>query len=365
MAKLRAAILGAGLISGKKHLPAFSRLTHKVDLVALCDVNLQAAEKLGQSFGVPRFYSDLADLLDKEKPDLVDICTPPRTHAKLAVQAIRGGANVLIEKPMAVNVAECDEIVQAARECNVKVCVGHSDLFYYPFMKARKLVADGAIGEFRGMRILLSTPTDYMTSRQDHWANKLPGGVIGESGPHVVYMTLAYFNPVRDVTVQAKKLLDYPWSPYEDYRIELVGDKAISSIGLTYSTDQWMGMVDVLGSKGGLLLDLQGQSLIKYNRLALTPWKIGRSMLSNAFQALASTCGMGVRYLTGRLRTTHDILLDRFADSIIQGTPSPVSAEEGREAVRVLNLIVERIEANEITRNGTGSQEARRLTPVS
>ena len=347
MARLRAAILGAGLISGKKHLPAFSRLKHKVDLVALCDVNVQAAEKLGKNFGVPRFYGDLAELLDKEKPDLIDICTPPRTHAKLAVQAIRHGCHVLIEKPMALNVAECDEIVQAANDASVKVCVGHSDLFYYPFMKARQLVADGQIGDFRGLRILLSTPTDYMTSRPDHWANKLPGGVIGESGPHVVYMTLAFINPVREVAVQAKKLLAYPWSPYEDYRIELVGEKAISSIALTYATDQWMGSVDVLGSKGGLLLDLQGQSLIKYNRPALTPWTIGRSMMSNSLQAFLSTCGMGIRYLTGRLRTTHDILLDRFADSILEDTPSPVSAEEGREAVRVLNLIVEGIEASD------------------
>ncbi|MFN2500332.1 MAG: hypothetical protein ABR557_14730, partial [Pyrinomonadaceae bacterium] len=47
------------------------------------------------------------------------------------------------------------------------------------------------------MRIMLSTPTDYMTSREDHWAHKLPGGVIGESGPHIVYMTLAFINPIR------------------------------------------------------------------------------------------------------------------------------------------------------------------------
>jgi hypothetical protein len=139
--------------------------------------------------------------------------------------------------------------------------------------------------------------------------------------------------------------LNYPWSPYEDYRIDLVGDDTISSIALTYSTNQWMAIVDLLGSKAGLLLDLQGQSLVQYNRPALTPWKIGRSMMSNAFQSMLSTCDMGIRYLTGRLRRTHDILLDRFVDSIVQDTPSPVPPEEGREAVRVLNLIVERIEA--------------------
>src|SRR5262249_22794985 len=143
MAHLRAAILGAGLISGKKHIPAFLRQRSRVELCALCDVNLQAAQNLGKTFGIPHAYSDLAYLLAKEKPDLVDICTPPRTHAKLAVEAIRHGCHVLIEKPMAMTVAECDEIVEAARAAKVKVCVAHSDLFYHPFIKARELVAAG------------------------------------------------------------------------------------------------------------------------------------------------------------------------------------------------------------------------------
>jgi predicted dehydrogenase len=345
MTRIRAAILGAGLISGKKHIPAFLKRRDRVELAALCDVNIEAAEKVARGAGIPRWYGDLGELLAREKPDLVDICTPPRTHAKLAVQALQHGANVLIEKPMAMTVAECDEIVEAARASGAKVCVAHSDLFYLPFMRARELVAKGAIGDFRGMRILLSTPTDYMTSRKDHWAHKLPGGVFGESGPHVVYMTLAFINPVREVAVQARKLLDYPWSQYEDYRIELVGDRAVSSVVMAYTSNQWMATVDILGSTGGMLLDLQGQSLVRYNRPALTPTGIARSMMNNAFQAMAGTAANGVRYLTGRLKSTHDIIVERFVESILGNGPTPVSAEEGREAVRVMNLIVEELSA--------------------
>src|SRR5256885_13239843 len=102
-------------------------------------------------------------------------------------------------------------------------------------MKARELVAEGRIGTLRGMRIFLSTPTDYITSNPEHWANKLPGGVIGETGPHIVYMTLAFINPIVDVHAAGRKLLpEYPWSPYEDYRIDLAGETATASIILTY-----------------------------------------------------------------------------------------------------------------------------------
>jgi len=345
--KLKAAIIGAGLIAGKKHIPAFLKHKSKVQLTALCDLNEEGARKLASEFGIPRVYTDIGDLIEKEKPDLVDICTPPKTHVRLAVEAMQRGCHVLIEKPMALTVAECDQIVDAAQKHNVKVCVGHSDLFYYPFMEARELVANGTIGELRGMRIFLSTPTNYMTSQKDHWAHKLPGGVIGESGPHVVYMTLAFINPVRRVSVDALKLLDYPWSKYDDYRINLIGDKAACSVTLSYTTDQWAARVDLMGSKGILTLDLEGMYLVNSRRPTLKPVPVALSLLSESGQVVQNLISKGMRLAAGKYDNTHDIIVNRFVDSIANGTPSPVSAEEGREAVRVLNMIVDKLNENE------------------
>jgi predicted dehydrogenase len=343
MAKLRAVIIGAGLIAGKKHIPAFVRLRRKVELVALCDIHLEAAEALASRFGVPRVYSDFSAMLSAEKPDLVDICTPPQTHARLAVEAIKHGCHVLIEKPMALTVGDCDAIVSAAREAGVKVCVAHSDLFYPPFQKARELVAAGKIGTFRGMRIFLSTPTGYMTSQKDHWAHRLPGGVIGETGPHAVYLSLAFLRNVKEVSVEAMKLLDYPWSPFEDYRINLIGENGVSSITLSYATDQWSAQVDVLGEKAILRLDLEGMTLILQRRTALKPFLIGYSLASEWAQLFWNMTSNAVQYVSGRLRSTHELLIDRFVESIRNGLAPPVSAEEGRETVRVLNMIVEKL----------------------
>lgn len=346
MAKLKAAIAGAGLIAGKKHIPAFLKQKRNVEIVALCDLNLQAAQKAANDFGVRRAYGDFSEMLLNEKPDLVDICTPPGTHASLAVEAMKHGCHVLIEKPMALTVPDCDEIVNASRQFKVKVCVAHSDLFYYPFMKAREVVRNGGIGEFRGMRIFLSTPTDYMTSQKEHWAHKLPGGVIGETGPHIAYMTLAFINPVHEVQVQAAKILEYPWSLAEDYRIDLIGERAISSVTLSYAGDQWAARVDLLGSKGILLLDLQSLSFVTYRRPNLKPGDIGLSMLRESVQTLLGTVTNGLRFLTGSLRSTHDILVGAFVDSILNQTGPPVTAEEGREAVKVTHMIVERLHKN-------------------
>ena len=344
MDALRVALIGSGFIAKQKHLPAWKKCAGGANVVALCDPNTAQAEALAREHSIPKVYADFEKMISEEKLDAVDICTPPRTHADIAVRALQTGAHALIEKPMAVSTAECDRILAAAREANRKICVAHSDLFYPSFLKARELLAKGAIGEFRGMRIFLSTPVDYITSKPEHWAHKLPGGVIGETGPHVIYMTLAFINPIVGVHLEARKQLSqFPWSPYEDYRIELAGEKATSSVALTYATTQWADQVDLWGSEGHIKFDLETQSLVHQGRPDLHPVTLGLSAVKEAGQVLAGMFGTTLSYVTGRFENTHERLIRDFVESICNGGPTPVPPEEGREAVRVMDLIVRQL----------------------
>lgn len=339
------AIVGTGFISVEKHLPAWTGLKRAAKVVALIDVDIGRAEKVARQFDVPGVYGDFRAMLDVEKPDFVDICTPPRTHVGLAVVALEAGAHVLIEKPMAMNVQECDRIIEAAEAAKRQVCIVHSELFYAPVVAARKLVAEGEIGDFKGMRIFRATPVGYMTSIPDHWANRLPGGVIGETGPHVVYLTLAFINPIQDLWVEGRKLTsEYPWSPFDDYRLELMGANGTSSAVLTYTNDHWAAQVDIWGSEGMLRVDLQSKTLVRLERASLTPRTLGASAMNEALQIAGGTLSTAASVLTGRFRNTHSIVIREFFDRTVRGLPSPVSAQEGRETVRVMNLIAERLE---------------------
>ncbi len=343
---MKVSIVGTGFIATHKHLPAWRRLAKQAQVVALCDLDRARGEAVARQFGVPRVYTDVEEMLARERPDIVDICTPPKTHMPLAVQALEAGSHVLIEKPMAVTVEECDRIIQAAQATGRKVCVVHSDLFYPAFMRAQEMVAKGAIGTFTGMHIFLATPVDYITSKPDHWAHRLPGGILGETGPHTVYLTLAFINPIRDVQIHAQKILsEYPWSPFEDYRYTLIGDRAVSSVTLTYTTDQWAAKVDLWGTQGILRVDLESQSLIHYRRPSLNSTTIGFSALREAWQTVSGTLRTSLQVLTRRFQSTHGILMRKFLESIQNGTESPVPPEEGREAVRVMDLLVRKLEA--------------------
>lgn len=344
MNKLKVAVIGGGFISSNRHLPAWRSLGDKVELVGLSDLNREMVVKVAAQFNIKNVYSDMAEMIAKEKPDIVDICTPPATHAKLASLAMDNGCHMLIEKPMALTDADCDAIVNGARKNGVKVCVGHTGLFYEPFIRGRQMVERGEIGKFRGMRVVISTPTEYMTSSKDHWAHKLPGGAVGETGPHPVYMSLAFIKRVEKVTVDGvKQLPEYPWSRYEDYRINLIGDTGTSSIHINYATNQWMVWVEVAGSEGTLILDLHGRVVTKLNRPKLTAAAIGISVLGQAVQILKEACLTTFQQMTRQTASTHERLIHGFADSLLKGTPIPVTAEEGREAVRVMNLIADQL----------------------
>ncbi len=344
MESLRVGIVGSGFIAQRKHLPAWKRIEGKARVVAVCDVNTKQAEQLARQFGVPQVYADVKEMLARETLDIVDICTPPRTHAALSLNALQAGAHILIEKPMAVSTEECDAIIRGAQLAQRKVCVAHSDLFYPSFLRARQMVSSGAIGEFKGMHIFLSTPVDYITSRPEHWAHRLAGGVLGETGPHVIYMTLAFISHISDVRVSARKLLpEFPWSPYEDYRVEFVGEKATSSVVLTYTSRCWASQLELWGSNGLLKVDLETQSVALHQRPDLKPLTLGLSTVSEAAQMLRGTLGTAASYLSRRLESTHQRLVRGFVESISEGKPIPVTAEEGREAVRVMDLIVQKL----------------------
>jgi len=346
VAKIKVAIVGAGFIVQRKHISGFQRLKNQVDLVAICDVNLDQAKQVAAKFGIPRAYGDMEQMLAAEKPDLVDICTPPKTHLPLAMTAIQHRCHILTEKPMALTVEDCQQIIDAARQADIQLCVGHNQLFYPSLVKARKLLESGEIGEFRGMHIYMSTPINFMTSVKDHWAHKLPGGLIGETGPHMVYLALSFINPIVDMDVHAMKLMpEYPWSRYEDYRVVLRGERAFCSATLTYATNHWADTIRLIGTDGTLEVDLIGLSLLKYRRPELKAVSDGVQSLTHSAQLLRHVAVTGTKYLFGRHQPTHALYIESFVKALQKKQPSPVPGEMGRDTIKVLKMITDQVEA--------------------
>jgi len=344
---LRAAIVGCGLIAQEKHIPAFLKYKSRVEVAALCDLNEKLPKDTSSKFNVQGVYTDFDKMLDKEQIDIVDICTPPQTHSAIAIKALNKGVHVLVEKPMALTPEECDAMIEASEKNKRKLCVIHNQAAKSGFQKVKSMVAEGRIGKFRAMNIFFSTPTDFMTSKKDHWVHKLPAGALDETGPHAVYLSLAFLKNVKQAQVTAKKqLAEYPWSRFEDYRINLVGENGTSSIILNYSSNQQFSEIVVLGTEGIIKYDCLSSDVIFYKRDSIRPFSVGRSLFAEGIQKLNSVASKTLKLLSGNYKNGQRIIIEGFIDCILNDTESPVTAEEGREAVKVMHMLVKGLQAN-------------------
>jgi len=343
LSKLKVAVVGAGFVAQRRHIPAFLRLKKYVSLGAVCDLNHELAKEAAKKFGIPNAYSNLSEMLSKEHPNIVDVCTPPGIHATVAVEAMEAGCHVLLEKPMASNLADCDKMIEAAKKNSVKLSIVHNQRFYPPFLKAEELVKNGAIGELTGMRIISLTPREEYLVHEKHWIHKLPGGIIGETGPHVVYMSLAFVKNVKNVEVIARKITDYPWVLYDDYRIEIEGENITSSIIVSHTNNYTASKVELFGTEYSLEMDLQSMLLIRYKRNSLKPVSVAASSISTAWQIMKGTTSNILKTILGRPMLGHDIMVEKFVKSIINNQPVPVTPEEGRETVRIMETIATKL----------------------
>ena len=136
--KLRVAVIGCGGIC-QTHMGAYIKIP-EVEIVAACDILPERLKVMEEKWGVKKGYADWKKMLKEVKPDAVDICTPNGIHMAPAVDAANAGCHVMVEKPMAMNPAECEKMIAAARKNNVKLAVGFQNRYheYTQFLKRAK-----------------------------------------------------------------------------------------------------------------------------------------------------------------------------------------------------------------------------------
>jgi predicted dehydrogenase len=144
----RAAVIGCGGMS-HGHASQYHRLDN-VELVACADIKEEALQSYRDRYGVQNTYTDYEEMLAAERPDLVSVCTWIALHAPATVACARAGVQgVICEKPMATSLSLADEMISACDAAGTKLAIGHQLRFDGPYVTAKRLLAEGAIGEVR------------------------------------------------------------------------------------------------------------------------------------------------------------------------------------------------------------------------
>ncbi|MCM8901505.1 Gfo/Idh/MocA family oxidoreductase [Caldicoprobacter algeriensis] len=145
---IKVAIVGTGNIS-PQHIKGYLEFPDRCEIVALVDIYPEKAVEKKERFNLTNaeVYDDYRKVLERDDIDLVDICTPPYTHAEIAVNALKAGKHVLVEKPMAASLEECDLMIEAASRADRYLSVIAQNRFTNGFMKLKKVIDSGLAGK--------------------------------------------------------------------------------------------------------------------------------------------------------------------------------------------------------------------------
>jgi predicted dehydrogenase len=147
-------IIGCGNVTEVKSGPAFNKVKDS-RLIAVMRRDAALAEDYAKRHNVPRFYSRASDLINDKEINAVYIATPPGSHAEYAIEVIKAGKPVYIEKPMAVNYSECLKINKAAEKFKVPVFVAYYRRALPGFLLVKELIENGSIGKVLFVQIHL------------------------------------------------------------------------------------------------------------------------------------------------------------------------------------------------------------------
>ncbi|MFQ6133214.1 MAG: Gfo/Idh/MocA family protein [Armatimonadota bacterium] len=169
MAALQVGVIGVGTW-GETHLKTYGAHP-ECDIRCLCDVNEELARERAGEYGVGAWTTDYEELLGDEAIQAVSIATPDFAHGDIAVAAANAGKHILIEKPLATTVADCERIIAAAQANGVKLMVDFHNRFNPPLVKTKRSLEEGELGDLQMMSVRLND-TLFVPTQMLSWAGK-------------------------------------------------------------------------------------------------------------------------------------------------------------------------------------------------
>src|SRR6266571_611804 len=267
MARLRWGLIGCGDISRKRVAPALRDLPN-CDLVAVARSRAELAKPFAQEFGAPKWFEDWQTLIQDKEVDAVYIATPVYVHAAQTIAAAEAGKHVLCEKPMALNVEECDRMNAACRHHHVKFGVAYYRHFYPAIECVKEIIRSGEIGRPVMIQINAFERFNPEPGHLRHWfveKAKAGGGPMFDFGCHRIEVLLNIFGPVgRAIGSTANVLFD---REVEDTAVALFefdgGARGVLSV--SHAACEPQDTMNIFGSEGSIHIPVlnRGVMLIK------------------------------------------------------------------------------------------------------
>jgi predicted dehydrogenase len=246
-------------------------------IVGVCDREELMAKQLCERFEAGGFYSDVDQFLERAKPQVVHVTTPPQSHFSLAARCLEAGCHIYVEKPLTVTASEAESLLDLATSKGLLLTVGHDDQYSHAARRMRQLVAAGYLG---GPPIHMESHYGYdlgdkvyvssLLGDKKHWIRSLPGTLMHNNISHGI-ARIAEYIPDNNPRVTAQGFT----SPFlrslgeteilDEARVIISDESTATTAYFTFSTQlrPVTRQFRLFGSSNGLLLDHHQQSILK------------------------------------------------------------------------------------------------------
>lgn len=265
----RVALVGTGYIADT-HLAAL-REVPEVEVVALCDVDLERARSAARRHGVPAAVQAVAELV-AQRVDVVHLCVPPDLHAHLARECLELGFSVFVEKPLALSSTEADELFALARARGVVLGANHNSTYHPAFLRLLERLHSGAIGRIEHVAVQLAVPLRQLDVRDySHWMFRAPQNIVFEQAVHPFAQVVQLVGRPLEVQplVLATRELRAGQLFHERWSVAARAERGSVQLSFAFGATFQQSTLEVRGSDGMLSADLAHNLLCEERK---TPW---------------------------------------------------------------------------------------------
>jgi scyllo-inositol 2-dehydrogenase (NADP+) len=333
---IRAGIIGAGWVASARHAPAICSAPG-TQLVGVFDRNPDAARKLAAAHDAPIATDSLEQLLQADL-DFVSICTPPFAHLDTASQAMRAGADVFLEKPMAMSLHEAQELASIASDQRRILSVSHNFLFSRSMRHVRSELRSGRTG---AIRQVIAFQASSPRRRLPAWYGELPLGLFFDESPHLLYILGNLLGDLRVAYAQADLWPEGGPQPVRSLQAIFNSPTAPAVLTMTFDSPVSEWHVLILCEKEILAVDLfRDISVVVPSDGQHRALDILRTSATATFAHARGFARSGMELVQGRQDWGHGRLIRSFIRAVRDRGPAPVPIHDSLRVVALTDEIL-------------------------
>lgn len=327
--QIKVAIVGCGRI-GKRHA---GHVVNYGRLVAVCDIDEQEAERVSKQYGCPAFLN-LEDMLAAPVDiDVVAICTPNGLHAAHSIAALKAGFHVLCEKPMAIDVQDCGEMIKAAEFANKRLFAIKQNRFNPPVAEVKRLIDEGILGKIYSVQLscFWNRNFDYY---KDSWKGTadLDGGTLYTQFSHFIDLLYWMIGDVKEAKAVTRNYAHKGVIEFEDTGAVILEfyNGAIGTVNYTVNSygKNMEGSLTIFAEKG--TVKIGGQYLNELEYQSIQDYVIENLPEGNKANSYGTYFGS---------MSNHDKVYENLIQVLKEGAAISTNSFEGLKTVEIIEKI--------------------------